>query len=223
MTSRVAIIGGGGFGREILGYLQQDSLAGRADAMELVGVVDDDPACQTARCNSDVSHFRSIRDVTQWRDCLYLIALGSIRLRRKVATELQSLNLTPYSYIHPSVLVAFDCKIGQGCVIAPGTIVNAGAVVEDFCVLNVYCSIAHGAKIGAYSVLSPYCAVNGDAAIGENCFMGTRSTIFPGVKLGSDCIVDTHAYVKKSVGDKKIISLRGSYLELDNRLGGRSE
>ena len=113
MICRVVIIGGGGFGREILGYLQQDLNEVALDSTEIAGVVDNDPDCQTAKYNSDVSHFRSIRDVMQWRDCHYLIALGSVRLRRKVAAELQSLNLTPFSYIHPSALVAGDCRIGQ--------------------------------------------------------------------------------------------------------------
>lgn len=36
--------------------------------------------------------------------------------------------------------------------------------------------------------------------------------------MGDSCFVDTHAYVKAAVGDRKIVSVRGNYLVLDNRL-----
>jgi sugar O-acyltransferase (sialic acid O-acetyltransferase NeuD family) len=221
--NRVALIGGGGFGREVLGYLQQDLKSGKAESIEIIAVIDDNLECETARCNPELAVFSAVRDIPDWKNCQFLIAIGSVRLRRKVAAELLSLDVKPFRYVHSSVLVADDATIGSGCIVAPGTIVNAGAVIGDFCAINVYCSIAHGATIGSCSVLSPYCIVNGDASIGEGCFLGTRSTIYPRVHIGSDCIVDTHAYVKKSIGDRKIVSVRCNYLELDNRLGGHRE
>jgi acyl-[acyl carrier protein]--UDP-N-acetylglucosamine O-acyltransferase len=81
----------------------------------------------------------------------------------------------------------------------------------------VHCSVAHGSSVGAFSVLSPFVAVNGHAAVGERCFLGTRATVYPHVRIGNDCIVDTHAGVRLSAGDRKMISSRGKYQVSDLR------
>ena len=52
--------------------------------------------------------------------------------------------------------------------------------------------------------------------------MGTRATLFPKVVLGANCVVDAHSPVKQSAPDRKLISMRGQYLVLDNRLAPKA-
>jgi UDP-3-O-[3-hydroxymyristoyl] glucosamine N-acyltransferase len=129
-----------------------------------------------------------------------------------------------FTYVHRSAWVAGSSNLGEGVVVCPNSLVNAGARVGDNVAINVFCSVGHGAQIGAHSVLSPYCSLSGDSVLGEGGFMGTRATLFPKTVLGSDCIVDAHSAVRQSEPDNKMISVRGQYLVLDNRLprAGRS-
>ena len=84
--------------------------------------------------------------------------------------------------------------------------------------VNVNCSVGHESVVGISSVLSPYSAINGNAKVGDLCFLGTRATVFPGVVVGSKSIIDSHSYVQSSVKSKSIVSSRGEYIVLNNRL-----
>jgi acetyltransferase-like isoleucine patch superfamily enzyme len=53
---------------------------------------------------------------------------------------------------------------------------------------------------------------------GRACFLGTRATIYPRVRVGDRCEIDTHSYVKADIEDRMIVTVRGEYRVLKNRL-----
>lgn len=217
--TQIVLIGGGGFGRELLQYLRADIAAGRLPACTLAGVLDDRIDCEVVSQGLGLPYLGRLDDFIAQPDMRALVAVGSVRARVSIASRLAERSVLPFTYVHGSAMVAPDATIGEGTVVCPFSIVNSGARVGPFSAINVFCSIGHGAEVGAHSVLSPYSALNGNARIGARSFLGTRATVFPGVSLGDACVVDTHAFVKASVGDRKIVSVRGQYLVLDNRLG----
>lgn len=214
---QIVVAGAGGFGREVAEYLRQDILAGALPGYTVRGLVDDN-AEPEKRAPIPLPYLGSIPEYRPEADDVICIAVGSPEGRRLVQRQLANVGAQFLTYVHSSVFVAQDAVIGTGVIVCPNSIVNSGAVLEDFSVLNVFCSAGHGCRVGAFSVLSPYAALNGNSRIGADCFLATRATIFPWVSLGEKCVVDSHAYVKASVGDKKIISVRGDYSVLDNRL-----
>lgn len=217
-VQKIVIVGGGGFGRELLGYLQSDINSRTLMDGLIAGVVDNDPKCEVMRCYGDVPYLGRVEDMQASGDCRFLVAIGVPALRRKVANELVDMGLELFTYIHPSVYLAKDAIVGAGTIVGPGSVVNSGAEVGECCAINVLCSIGHGTVIGDYSVLSPYCAMNGNSRIGNSCILGTRATIFPGISIGDNCKVDTHSFVKASIGDGMIVSNRSRYLAVKNRL-----
>ena len=219
MKKKIAIFGGGGFGREIGHYFLGDVAVGRYPGIELAGVVDSNPECELVRCSPEFKYLGDLGELKNPSDYCYLVAVGTVKKRKKIAIELQSLGLELFTYIHSNTIIASDARIGLGSIIGPGSIVNTGASIGICCAINVFCSIGHDAVVGAYSVLSPYSAMNGNSEVGESCFLGTRATLFPGTKIGKSCIVDSHSFVKASLGDRKIISARCKYLVVDNRMG----
>ncbi len=221
MRKKLVVLGGGGLGREIVYYLMDSIEKGHVADAELVGVADQDPNCEVARTTPSCRFLGTIDDLVNNDDYSYITAIASPKVRRVIAQRFANQNF--FSYIHPSSTVARDAIIGDGAIVGPGAVVNSGARLGKCCLVNVLCSIGHGAVVGDFSVLSPYSALNGNSEIGNSCFLGTRATIFPGVKIGDHCIVDTHSYVKANVGDRKIISARGRYDVLDNRLRNDSE
>ncbi len=219
-TQRVVVVGGGGFGREVLGYLQADMASGALPNHHVAGVADDDPNCEVMRCIASVNFLGRLEAIDGADKCKFLIAIGSTARRQKIASEIAALEYQLFTYVHSSVYVATDAIVGKGTIVGPNCIINSGAVIGDCCALNVFCSIGHGAEVGDFSVLSPYCALNGNSRIGKSCMLGTRATIFPGVSLGDRCKVDTHSLVKANVSDAMIISNRSRYLVVKNRLEG---
>ncbi len=212
-TIPVALIGGGGFAREVGGYLAA-VFPGRE-----VCVIDFDPCCEVVRYAPSVRYLgKSIDEVEHPEMFEYLVTVASPSRRESITRELQSRNLRLVKLVHPASVVALDARIADGCIVAPGAVINAGASLECGAIVNVHCSVGHGAVVGEFSVLSPFCSLCGDATVGKRCFLGTRTTLFPRIKLGDDCVVDSHTAVKMSVGDRKMVSHRPKLHVLDHRL-----
>jgi sugar O-acyltransferase (sialic acid O-acetyltransferase NeuD family) len=213
----IVIAGGGGFGCEVAEYIQQDISNGFLTDAKLKGVIDD----QTdARLRSVISlpYLGTIKSYSPGIDEYVVLTIGQPSIKKKVFQQLQSVEAKFLTYVHSSVYVSSNARIGQGVIICPFSAVNSYSILENFVTVNVYCSIAHGSVVGQFSILSPYSALNGDAKIGELCFLGTRATVFPGIKIGNNCIVDSHSFVKMDTENDSIITNRGKYMVLNNRL-----
>lgn len=215
--SRILIAGGGGFGLEMYGYITADVTRGLYPEGTLVGILNDGPDCEVLRKEPNAQYLGSIQEYQPQPGDAVAIAIGSVLARRKIADLLSARGANLLTYIHPTALIAATATISKGAIICPFSTVNAGAHVGENAAVNVYCSVGHGAHVGAHSVLSPYCSLSGDSILGECGFMGTRATLFPKVVLGANCVVDAHSPAKQSTPDRKIISMRGQYLVLDNR------
>lgn len=87
--------------------------------------------------------------------------------------------------IHPFV------KIGNNCIIWPGTIVGHHGVIEDNCFLS-----------------APL--IGGRVNIQQNTSLGLRATIRDGVKIGKYCFIGMCANVQKDLPDFSIVSVKNS-------------
>lgn len=203
-------VGGGGFFGELYDYISQDTLF--LSDKKIKGIIDD-----KVLSGSELPYLGSVEDYQIKVDDVFLIAIGNAAARQKVYAILRSKKANVISYVHPLAFVAPTCRVGTGVIVCPYSIMNANSVVKDNVVLNVFCSVGHDSIIGMHTVMSPYSAVNGAATVGEGVFLATRATVFPAVKVGDWCIVDSHSFVKKDVGDKQIISNRSEYLVTNNR------
>jgi len=206
------LVGAGGFFLELYDYLQSDERA--MQQIRLKGVLDDAAHC----AQQLLPHLGAVADYDPQADDFFLITIGNVHHRKRCYELLKQKGANFYTYIHPSAIVAKSAQLAEGCIVAPYSVINAQAIVAANVAVNVHCSIGHESTIGFSSVLSPYAAVNGNAKVGELCFLGTRSTIFPGKSLADKGIVDSHSYVKSDAPEKSIVSLRGEYLVVHNRL-----
>ncbi len=60
--TRIILAGGGGFGLELYGYLQQDLASGRLGGHTLAGVLDDGADCELLSKTPDANYLGAIRD-----------------------------------------------------------------------------------------------------------------------------------------------------------------
>ncbi len=219
---RFIIIGGGGFGLELYTYLAHDIQSGKLPNHCTIGVLDENPDCELVVRIPELKYLGRLQEFVPFNGDQAIIAVGSVSRRRKLYNLAQERQLTLSTYIHSSAWVAPSAKLGRGVIVSPNCVVSAFAEVADNVAINVFCGVGHGAKVGAHSVMGPYSVINGDTVLGEGCFLGSRATLFPSVVLGKGCTVDSHTAVKASAGDFKIISVKGQYLVLDDRLAARS-
>lgn len=219
---RFIIIGGGGFGLELYTYISHTIQSGGLPTHCTIGVLDDSADCELMTRIPGANYLGQIQEFVPSEGDQALITIGDVAVRKKMYQLAQERQIPLGTYIHPSAWVAPNATIGQGVIVCPNCVISACAEVLDNVAINVFCGVGHGAKVGAHSVMGPYSVINGDASLGECCLLGSRATLFPKVVLGKGCMVDAHTAVKASVGDFKIISVKGQYLVLDNRLAVRS-
>lgn len=179
--SRVVIVGAGGFGREVLqwvndawpehrhlvcGFLSSDGsiLANKACDLPILG----DPATFALKAGD-----------------AFLLAIGIPLVRRQVAEILLTRGARFLTLIHPTAIVSSTASIGTGSILCPYSVVTDSACLGQFTVLNFHASIAHDASTGEFSVLSPYAALGGSARIGDDVFLGMHATVGPQCTVGA--------------------------------------
>lgn len=123
------------------------------------------------------------------------VAIGSNRIRQKVAEYAEGLGYTLINAISPKANVSSWAKLGRGILINHGAAVNALACIEDGCIINTNASVDHHCRIHAYSHVCPGVHIAGSCDVGMRCFIGTGSNVIDGVTIGADTTVGAGAAV----------------------------
>ncbi|GBE22880.1 putative acetyltransferase EpsM [bacterium BMS3Bbin01] len=178
----VAILGAGGFGREVLQYSQDARAAGWPN--RVVGFIDNWSGA-FERFDVSVPLLGSFGDIGQIDVRAFIIAVGDPALRRKLADAVVDFRGILVSLIHPTAYVAPTAQIGSGTVLCPYTLIAANSWVGPNVAVNVYASIGHDSRVGGHCVISPYAAVTGAVSLGDGSFLGTHCTIAPAVAIGA--------------------------------------
>ncbi len=201
---RVAIIGAGGFGREVLQLLLDCKTSG--SFLEPVGFVDDD----TSKKGSEIGGLPILGPVDQalGKDNPHgidaiLLGIGSPLAKRAVVSKIGTRYAFP-SLVHPSVIVGSRVHIGEGVLLTAGNIVTVDVKIENFAMINLSCTVGHDAIIGQYTVMNPGINLSGGTSIGEGAFIGTGATILEGRTIGSWSTIGAGAVVNKDIPSNSV-------------------
>nr|MDQ3623052.1 acetyltransferase [Verrucomicrobiota bacterium] len=117
-------------------------------------------------------------------DDRFVLAIGTIEVKKRIATSLKERGARFFTLVHPTAVVAGTAHLGEGVVICPFATVSANVTVDDFAMLNFYASCGHDAKVGKYCILSPYATINGFGILEDEVFMGTHATVIAHKRVG---------------------------------------
>ena len=194
-ASQVAIIGAGGYGREVLEYAEDACRSGWG--FQVTGFFDDDETARDAY-GPEVPVLGPLAAVRESPVRHFVIALGSPESRRMAAGLVASAGKQLVTLVHPRAFVSRSASIGAGTIVCPLALVGAHSVVGDNVSINVYGSIGHDSVVGRDVVVSPYAAVTGSVRLGDACFLGTHVTVTPGLAIGSHSKVTAGSIVTRS-------------------------
>jgi sugar O-acyltransferase (sialic acid O-acetyltransferase NeuD family) len=185
--SVVHIIGAGGFGREVLQYIQDLRAAGRD--LTPAGFVDD--ALRPEVCGLPVA---KLEEVPPSPDRLFIIAVGDPIARRRLAARATQHGCRFMTLVHPLAYVAPSAELGTGCLISPFAFVGPSARIGNHVALNVHATADHDVSIEPFSYLAPYACAGGGAKLGEAVALGAHSSVAPGatVSAGERLAPGTH-------------------------------
>lgn len=193
---KIAIIGAGGFGREVKMLI--DHINQKERQFELVGFYDDKHYDHPI---NGIPYLGKIEKINEADETLCIaVAIGDPKTKKKIIESISNPNIEFPNLIHPSVIIGQDnVKLGKGNIICAGVIITVDIEIEDFVILNLSCTVGHDTKIKNYSSFMPTVNISGEVVINEAVYVGTGAKIINLLEIGENTIVGAGAVVYKSL------------------------
>jgi sugar O-acyltransferase (sialic acid O-acetyltransferase NeuD family) len=180
----IAIVGYGGFAREIASQLRD---AGHGSEIEFF--VDREYVSNGSR---------DLRDLDPDRHEA-LIAIADPQVRAKVAERMPK-GTRFYTFIHPEAKIfGSDVKIGAGSIICPGCVLTTNVRLGNHAQLNLHTTIGHDTSAGDYFTTAPGVRVSGNCDIGDYVYVGTNAAIREKLRICSGVTIGLMAGVVKHI------------------------
>ena len=197
---KIAIIGAGGFGREVKMLI--DQINQKDKKYEFIGYYDDGIEKNTTINQNQV--LGKVEDINAVQEKLNIvIAIGSPETKKAIFEKITSKNIEFPTLIHPSVIIGNEeVSIGRGCVICAGSIITCNIQIKDFVIVNLMCTIGHDTVIHSFSSFMPAVNISGEVEIQEEVYVGTGAKIINQLQIGAQTIVGAGAVVSKSLPEK---------------------
>jgi len=198
---QIAIVGAGGFGREVLAVLEEQVARTAALQGAAICFVDDAKAGQTI---NGVEVLSAAAYAALEGERQFVVAISSSEAREREAARLLAAGATPLTVVAGNALCFSSATIGVGAVIAPFAFVSANASIGRYFHLNYHSYVAHDCVIGDFVTFAPGVKCNGTVTIEDHAYIGSGAVIKqsqPGrpLVIGRGAIVGMGAVVTKSV------------------------
>ena len=193
---KVLIWGAGGHARVVADIVRQ------AGHYEVAAFLDDTPAARhgTMMCGSEIvggrerlAAFRAA-GVEQM-----IVAIGDCSARLALAEVAKEAGFCLAHAIHPRAIVADDCRIGAGTVVAAGAVLNPGATCGDCVIINTSASVDHDCLIQDGVHVGPGVCLGGYVSVGRGTWIGLGAVIKDRVRIGDDSLIGAGALVLRDV------------------------
>ncbi|MCU0351098.1 MAG: acetyltransferase [Flavobacterium sp.] len=197
---KIAIIGAGGFGREVKMLIDQINQTDKK--YEFIGYYDDGMEKNTT-INQNIV-LGNIEDLNAVQEKINIvIAIGSPETKKAIFEKITNKNIEFPTLIHPSVIIGNEgVNIGKGCVICAGSIITCNIQIKDFVIINLMCTIGHDTVIHSFSSFMPAVNISGEVEIYEEVYVGTGAKIINQLQIGAQTILGAGAVVSKSLPEK---------------------
>lgn len=190
-----AIIGAGGFGREVAPMICSNNNA---------VFVSDLSQEQGSRINGrQVLSFNELTSSAhRHRDVV--IAVSDPAARKSIVERCEAADLKFGSVLASTHICGEGVAAAEGLLACGFTTITSNVVIGRHCHLNLYSYVAHDCIVGDFVTISPRVSCNGWVEIGDGAFIGTGVTIRNGssdrrLKIGKGAVLGMGAVVTKDV------------------------
>lgn len=192
--SLFVIVGTGGMGRELLGWIAGCSpeMRARFDVAAFISEAGD---------AGTRIHGVPVVDPADWTGPppRFVMAFADPVAKKRLALELEARGWEAETFIHDSAAIGAHATIGRGTVICPFCRISTDAIVGEHVLLNGGSGVGHDAVVGDYSSLLGAVSVNGSATVGEGVTFGAGSMVYPGKKIGAWAKIGLASVVLRNV------------------------
>ena len=184
-----AIIGHGGFGREVKQLLLDNN------PNEIIDFFVDD------KYVDDITFPISKLDINEYE---VIIAIADPKMRKQIVSKLPP-KTKYFKAIHKSVqILNKDIKIGEGSIICSNSILTTNITIGKHCHLNLLSTIGHDSIIGDYFTTAPGAKISGNCKIGNQVYIGTNSSIREKISICDNVTIGLNAGVVKNISNEGI-------------------
>jgi len=181
-----AIIGYGGFGREVRGLLLDNN------PNEIVHFFVDDEYV-----DNNTNPISSL-NINEYE---VVIAIGNPNLREQIYKKLPK-NTKYFTVIHKSVqILDSNVEIGEGSIICPNTILTTNIKIGKHTHLNLGSTVGHDTLIGDFFTTAPGVKISGNCIIGNRVYFGTNSSVREKITICDDVIIGLNGGVVKNINE----------------------
>lgn len=193
----IAIVGAGGFGREV--KLIIDEINKVEPAYNFIGYYDDGIAKGTLINGSPLlGTLEDLQNVTG--PLSVAVAIGTPEIKKNIIQNLTNTQISFPNIIHPTAIIGTDeVMMGKGIIICAYSVITCNIHIEDFVILNLMCTVGHDTTIHQYSSFMPSVNISGEVTIGEAVYVGTGAKIINQLEIGTGTIIGAGAVVSKTL------------------------
>lgn len=196
----IIIVGAGGFGREILSWLETDPRNFKIKGFLSPNKTDlDGYKNMPPILGSEIDYKIAEGD-------LFILAVGDIPLKEKIASKLKERGAKFANYVHHTAYVANNVTYGEGAVVGPLTCVSNNAKIGNFVTINASCMIGHDATLEDYSVVSPQSGMMGFSKLSYKSFLAAHCVIAPKIVVGSNVVISANTTILRDVPDNSMVA-----------------
>lgn len=193
---KLAIIGGGGLGRELESWINQSNLI---KDYALLGFLDDNPKILEGYKN-DYKIISNVDEKALINATNVIVAIADCKFKERLFTLWRnSNNFNIKSFIHSTVILAKNVNLSTGVVLCPNTLISCDTTIGEGVFINCGSQIGHDVSIGNYTTIMASVNIGGGAIIGNNVTIGTGAVILPRVKIADNIIIGAGSVVFRNV------------------------
>ena len=192
MPKKIAVIGGGGFAKEIIEVILMNG-------DEVYGVF-------AKESNLDYEYFGYLKELNEHKNSFdgVILAIGAVNQagienRRKIIEFIRDSGIELISVISPLATISKSVKIGKGVYIAHGVLVSCDAKICDNVLINNNAIVGHDVKIDENVSIAPQVFIGGGVIIEKDVMIGAGSTLIQGIKIGSNSTIGMRSIVIKNI------------------------
>ena len=194
------IVGAGGLGRELLGWIA-DCGPDTRQRFQVAAFVSEWTDVGT------VCHGVPVLHPDKWEGPLprFIMGISDPAEKKRLSSSLEARGWQPDIFIHDGAAVGLAPKIGAGTVICPRCCISTDCEIGEHVLVNSASGIGHDAVVGSYSSLLGAVSVNGNVRIGEGVMLGAGSMVYPGKVVGNWAKVGLGSVVLRNVPDSATV------------------
>ena len=192
-SKRTIVVGSGGFGRELMCWVNDCASAGRLPS--LAGFIDDKPLELPAYA----PRLSSVQDYKPREGDVFALAIANPATKRKVVGLLKDRGAVFASVIHPSTTIVHTAQMGEGVVMCPQTMLMPDSKIGNFVTILNFSGVGHDSTVGEFTTFSALCDVTGNVTVGTDVFMGSGARLLPGITVGDGAKIGAGTTVVRSV------------------------